>query len=611
MSKSVILGSKEAFDLRSVPFSIKGSYVCVLEDAEDRSLYLSITRSPTTVLQRKNLVKIVPVLDNKELPFEYEATPEKLTIKTFCGTIDICFAAEKQMRIRGEGVGLRFCFKTKLFENASPNENGDMETAFVLIGKLLFVPLKGVLQCSGTWIPSKAKAEDYDINLLPSTETKMFETAIHEYLSNGWRDEKYASFEDCVSSSKKAFEAFKKDRFPKTSRKYEKMADLAAWTVWTHTMRPEGNIKDPAIYMSRMTLSRVSAWQQSFHAMAVAGSDMKEAWRLLLSMFDYQNEDGQLPDTIGEIGISYKAPKPVFQGFALLYILSRGDTGVLKKKDYEVLYEKLSKYTNWWLAKRDRSGSGLPQYYLPGESGWDDASIFREGVPLHSGDLLAHMVMATEACSVLSEKMGDTKAAARWAKESKRLLSVLVDEFWDGEQFISRVVETGEVVDTKSVVTLLPILLGKRLPKKIVDKIAERLSDEEEFMTTGGIVSEAIQSSKFKLDKAFMRGGIVAPVQLLLAMGLKDAGKKELSQKIASRYCDLVCEKGLSISLSPYVFDISTGQYTKKQDAYKEEEWDRAPDRFKKEKKEPETVNDFSSWAASSFLLIAADILGE
>jgi len=53
------------------------------------------------MMERKNLVRIVPVVDNKEISFEYSAEPGKMTIKTYRGTAEICFADKKQIRIRG------------------------------------------------------------------------------------------------------------------------------------------------------------------------------------------------------------------------------------------------------------------------------------------------------------------------------------------------------------------------------------------------------------------------------------------------------------------------------------------------------------------------------
>jgi hypothetical protein len=629
VSKPALLGSGERFDLRAAPYSVRGSYLCIHEAPEDRNLYLSITRSPVIALERKNLIRLTPVLDGKALPFKYAVTPGKLAIETFKGAIEATFASGRQLRIRGEGgVGLRFSFKTIQFENASPKENGDMEIAYIILGKLLFAPLKGAMLCGAKWVPAKARAEDFDLELLPSVETGKFEAAIHEYYSNGMRDGEYASFDSCAASVEREFDEFCKN-YPAVPEQYAQMARLAAWTVWTHSMRPEGRLKSPAVYMSRTFLTRAFGWQQSYQAMA-ASNNIREAWSLLLNMFDYQNEAGQIPDNVGEIGISYMVSKPAMQGFALEHLLSLANTGgraaggasggasalqgvpsaspgeALGLPDYDELYCKLSKFAGWWLSKRDRNSSGIPQYYHADESGWDDATIFKKGLPLQSGDLLAWLALLTEACGTLAEKARRPAGESeRWARESKRLLSILVDEFWNGRQFISRVAETGEIVESGSIAALQPIILGKRLPSHIIDTIASRLSDEREYLTEGGVVSEILGSPDFAAQAGFMRGNIVAPVQLLVVLGLKNAGKTELARAIAERYCDFACKNGLALMLPPYACDPATGLAIKTEDRYDPDDRDKPEDLFKSEKKEAETIHQWTSWAAASFLTVA------
>ena len=612
---TVILGSRMKFDLRSAPFSKKGSFLCILEDSEERCLYLSITRSPINMIERKNLVKITPVLDGNALPYEYEATPGKLTIKTFRGCAEFCFASEKQLRVRGAGFGLRLGFRTRMFENMSPKEDGAMEMAYSMLGKLLFVPLKGSLWSGAKWIPAKAMVEDFNMELLPSVETGEFETAIHEYYSNGMRDKSYAPFDDCAAAVEREFAEFY-NNFPVAVGAtaplpaYAGMAKLAVWTIWTHTIHPGGNIKNPVVFMSRTYLVRAYGWQQGYQTMARRGN-MREAWELLLTMFDYQDSAGQLPDSVGEYGISYRVSKPIIQGFALKYLLSEGGADEITADDCVALYGKLSRFTDWWLTKRDHEKSGIPKYYHPDESGWDDASVFRKGVPLIACDLLAWLALAAEACSDLAGKAGMRDEAAKWEAESKRLIDILVNELWNGSQFVCRVAETGEIVEEDSAVALQPIILGNRLPSYIVDAIAAQLEDGNGFMTRGGVVSEKLDSSEFTLRGGFMRGNIVAPMQLLLALGLKNAGKGELAREIAKRYCGLVCEKGFAVMLSPWEYDPSTGLALKKEELYDPDDWDKAPDIFKREKKESETAAPWSSWTAACFLALLSGVLAD
>ncbi|MCL2069174.1 MAG: hypothetical protein FWH00_04665 [Oscillospiraceae bacterium] len=499
----------------------------------------------------------------------------------------------------------------------SPKEDGSMEMAYVLLGKLLFVPLKGSLWSGAKWIPAKAMVEDFNMEFIPSAETGEFEAAVHEYYSNGMRDSEYAPFDECAAAAGKEFAEYC-EGFPAAPQAYAEMARLAAWTIWTHTILPGGNIKNPVVYMSRTYLIRAYGWQQSYQAMARRGK-MREAWELLLTMFDYQDSAGQLPDSVGEMGIGYRVSKPIIQGLALNYLLgggdaaggSRGDAAdEISPEDCAGLYDKLSRFTDWWLTMRDHEKSGIPKYYHPDESGWDDATVFKKGVPLISCDLLAWLVLASEACAALAKKAGMPDGdATRWEDESKRLLNLLIKELWNGKRFVCRVAETGEVVEEDSAVALQPIILGNRLPADIVDAIAEQLEDGNGFLTRGGVVSEKLDSPEFTIRRGFMKGNIVAPMQLLLALGLKDAGKADLARDIATRYCNLVCEKGFSLMLSPWEYDPSTGLAMNKEDIYDPDDWDKAPDIYKCEKKEDETVELWSSWTAACFLTLLSGVM--
>ncbi len=522
---SVILGSMERFDLRSVPFSTKGSYMCILEDREDRNLYLSISRSPAFTMERKNLIRVVPVVDNKEISFEYSVEPGRMTIKTYRGTAEICFNGHKQIRIRGDGISLRFCFKMRQFEYCSPKENGDFEISYEILGKLLFVPIKGAVWCNAKWNCNTVQTDDFIIDLIPPVETMKFATAIHEYYSNGARDKEYIPFDDCVKTAEEDFEEFYK-RFGKVLEKHSKMAKLAAWTIWTHHMGPKGRLKNSVVYMSRITRVRAFGHQQCYQAMA-SSNNVREAWRMLLTMFDYQNETGQIPNNINDTSISYLAASFPMQGAALDYIFKVSDLGGLKTEDYAELYSKVSRYADWLLTKRDRNRSGIPQYYHADESGWINAAVFKNGRPIQSGDLLAFMVLLTEYCGKLAIMAGIESENSKWMNESGRLLAILENEFWNGRQFISKDAQTGEVVETGLIASLLPIILGKRLREDIINAIANRLANEDEYLTSGNLAAEPD----------------FTPIQHLLLIGLKNAGKEELASKIVNLYCDLVCKK--------------------------------------------------------------------
>ena len=161
------------------------------------------------------------------------------------------------------------------------------------------------------------------------------------------------------------------------------------------------------------------------------------------------------------------------------------------------------------------------------------------------------MVMLCEACSRLAALIGKSTEAEKWMSESKRVLSFLIDELWDGEQFLAKHPGSGKLYKCGSIAQLQPIMLGKRLPAEIVSKLKERLLDENEYLTEYGIATEHLGSDKVVM-RAFTRGAVVAPSQCLLILGLYDAGEEEAARFLAARYLNALMIKGLALGIHHY-----------------------------------------------------------
>jgi hypothetical protein len=95
-----------------------------------------------------------------------------------------------------------------------------------------------------------------------------------------------------------------------------------------------------------------------------------------------------------------------------------------------------------------------------------------------------------------------------------------------------------------------PIILGKRLPQGIIDKIALDLSNPNTFFTSRGFVSESLESEFYDVNGPFMLGMILAPVQLMIILGLYNAGKTEFAQEAIRRWCDTALELGAPLAVT-------------------------------------------------------------
>ena len=544
-----MFGTNKQFSLERLTFSTRGAFLSIYQNVEDGQLYFTVCRGRKELLERPNLLRLSTVADGEEVPFIYECDEARLVFKADQGTVEFAYETPQLMRIRTKGMSLKVSYVSEMHDGGHVRENGEVEIGFTYIGKLLFSPVSGKMNNNVSWNFRKVCPNSFDIVLSPD-ESGTGEMAVYEYYSNGRAETEYPAFDDVVQARYDEFAEFR-SKYPAVPEVYEETAKKAIYMIWTLMLGPRGYLKNPIVYMHKLFMNRAFGWHQGFHALAMR-NDPITAWNLCFAMFDYQNEAGLVPDHVSDqLEDVWVATKPPIYGYAVCKMLDEFDLSGLTEADYAAAYDKLSRFTNWWFTHHDRAGTGYPAYYHPDESGYDESTAFNGGIPVHSPDLLSYMVFSCEACARLAEKLGDTAAAEQWNAEAKRVLDYLVNELWDGEQFLSRLTTDGSLYKCGAVVQLQPIMLGSRLPQEIVDKLTERLMDPEEFLTDYGTSTENLKSDKLVV-KAFTRGAVVAPTQMLICFGMFDAGKTEEARKLSIRYLNALMHKGLALGIHSY-----------------------------------------------------------
>ena len=190
---------------------------------------------------------------------------------------------------------------------------------------------------------------------------------------------------------------------------------------------------------------------------------------------------------------------------------------------------------------RDDDHDGIPQYEHGDECGMEDTSTFRLSLTMETPDLSADLVILYEALGDLALRIGKGREEAEeWYQKSRDLLKRMIDTFWDGEKFISMVSGTHQRVDRDyGILGYLPVVLGKRLPQEIIDKLAADLAVENDILSPYGFDKERMYARELSLvADEWVRGYIYPANNLLLVTGLHDAGKKEQAREAARRLCD-------------------------------------------------------------------------
>ena len=354
------------------------------------------------------------------------------------------------------------------------------------------------------------------------------------------------TFEQAIRAAAAAFTAFA-DRIAPWRGERTPAATLAAYVLWSATVRPAGFLTRPAILMSKHWMNKVWSWDHCFNALALAGGEADLAWHQFVLPFDYQDPAGALPDSVTHSEVLYNYVKPPIHGWTLSLLRRRLTS--LTHADLEETYRHLERWTEYWLGRR-AAGSPLPHYHHGNDSGWDNATTFDAARVVESADLAAFLVLQMREIAGLAEHIGKPDAGLRWHDESRRLLTRMLELLWTGERFAARIVATGQLRTSESLLDVMPIVLGDLLPGHVHTALAREV---RRHLSEHGPATETLGSPRYSAD-GYWRGPIWAPSTVLIEDGLRRAGHVELADEVSRRFRALCETSGFAEN-----FDATTG----------------------------------------------------
>ena len=563
-----MFGTYERFNFVRATFARKYSPQFIIEDFyRPGQLRLGDYRGGEPHLTSNYLFDIKPLVNNIPVGYAYFADEGSLIVKaeTCCAQVEFALTDRGYMRVRGAGAGLRLELRSAVDGNARacrgyyalPDGSG-WEADFGKNGKLFFDVLSGSFSANCVYDDEKSEYTAVAFDLLPDSDTCEFEAAIYGYTGRNIVNVcKYESFDELVEYNRADFARFC-EKYPQMPRAYTETAKYAAWAVWSHVASTTNEIVEPVILWQNSLITSAAAWQQSYNAMAMI-NDPDEAWRLICTLFNYQDETtGRLPGMFAYSG-GTRGVQPPFQGFALDHIFRMIGDDFLTPSECERMYPKWARWTNYWTTYRTAGyGDDRTAIRSPGESGWDDATNCQDGFPLEDPNNMAFLVLMFECAARLARGCGKSGEADEWERRAKKLTQTLIDDYWDGEKFASRV--KGKNVEALSLVCYQPIILGKRLPQHIIDKVAEKLIAEGDWLTEIGLASESMKSNRATFGPSFVLGRVAAPQNMIFAVGLHAAGKHKEADIIARRFCDQADREGMILGYAPYDYFPLTGE---------------------------------------------------
>ena len=281
-----------------------------------------------------------------------------------------------------------------------------------------------------------------------------------------------------------------------------------------------------------------SQWQLCQNAVALQ-ENFDVALDLLLAPLDRASEEGQLADSYDDFAVETQMIKPPIHGWAIKQIMKHHD--LLKecpKDKLEMLDKGVGAWGDWFMNYKDDDGDGLPTLEHGDECGLDDSTLFLEHMQVTSPDLAAYLVILFEAVGDLAKLLNKPEAEAQaWYDKSTGLLKRMIDKLWDGEHFVGLVPGTNEKLYSGSIVHYIPAILGNRLPKNIIDKMVDDLTDTEKFLSPYGLASEDMTSDYYYPNgMSIGRGVVVPPAMIYICTGLWETHRREDARLITENY---------------------------------------------------------------------------
>jgi len=421
-------------------------------------------------------LRIEPLEGGERVPYTYAVTESLLELTTEKGT-KVKFAIDKDVqaiRITGKGA-----FRLNAVQAMAGTSSLILPEGLILRSpsmRYLFTAKKGKITCDDSFVLHKRQTVMAVIDVEP--ENNEFELCVFDRVLETEVPVVTKTLEECAAENSAAFQAFV-DSLLDLPDEWKGVKAKLAYPIWLcHRILDGREVIVENKYSSRNTNAKL---------MAIASLAFKDAAKAI---------DMILSCPVDLPPVAAIAVERLFEDNLLND--SRGDI-------FRV-YAALDAIARKCISERSVDGEGLSFYAYRFESGEEKSpAFFRAGEPVLAPDLNAYLVIAGEYLGKLAHLEYDVAAGRKWEAYAKALKPKLIAELWNGEDFIGKNAYSGEVSGPDKLLSLVPAVLGSRLPAEIIGKLAEKIDQETAASAIG----------------------------LLIVRGLCLAGEKEAAQAIA------------------------------------------------------------------------------
>ncbi|MCX3287940.1 trehalase family glycosidase [Streptomyces sp. NEAU-H22] len=544
--------SGPAFSVHDIPFSTHGSWFdispVVAEKTYAEDLHLVSHQNGMHAVLR--LVPLDPATGDRA-DTRVDTTPGLLSWTGTTGRIDLSYESPDTVRLRGSGLGIGVEAAAQTLTPFSgtyffrdPAADAHVFTSYETGRRYRVTVLSGTVTDAG----AQTLGGGHRGLTMTAAANGPWEIAIEELDTARPPYASPATFDAITESARSSFADFVDQVAPWRSAATP-AAELAAYVVWSATVRPTGLVTRPAVLMSKHWMDKVWSWDHCFNALALAPGCPELALDQFALPFDHQDDSGALPDSVTHSEVLYNFVKPPIHGWTFGHLRRRLPTPPGPAELAET-YGRLERWTRFWLTARRAPGADLPHYQHGNDSGWDNATTFDPARVVESADLAAFLVLQLRELATLATALDKPDEAIRWTRTAEETQAALLDQLWATDGFVARAVDTGETWSSSSLLDLMPVVLGEHLPADVGSTLADHI---KAHLTPYGLATELPTSPHYLAD-GYWRGPIWAPATVLIEDGLRRAGHERLADDISARFRALCETHGFAEN-----FDALTG----------------------------------------------------
>ncbi|MDH6611735.1 hypothetical protein M2164_007370 [Streptomyces sp. SAI-208] len=532
--------SGPAFSVQDIPFSTHGSWFGIspvlAEKTRAEDLHLVSHQNGMHAVLR--LVPLDPATGERAETL-VEATPALLSWTGPAGRVDLTYETPDTVRLRGAGAPLRISAAAPTLTPFSgtyfyrePAADAHVFTSYETGCRYRITVLSGTLtEVFGSQALGSA---DRGVTVAAAADGG-WEIAVEEIDTARPAYVPTAAFGKVVEAARNAFADFVDTVAPWRSGDTP-AAELAAYVLWSATVSPAGLVTRPGVLMSKHWMDKVWSWDHCFNALALAPGCPELAWDQFQLPFDHQDGSGALPDSVTHSEVLRNFVKPPIHGWAFGHLRRRLPTPP-GRAELAGTYDRLERWTEFWLTARRAPGAALPHYQHGNDSGWDNATTFDPERVVVTADLAAFLTLQLRELADLATQLERPADAVRWTRAAEETQRAMLDQLWTGERFVAQGVDSSDTWGSSSLLDLMPIVLGEHLPDDVSEVLAGRI---EAHLTPYGLATE-LPASPHYLSDGYWRGPIWAPATVLVEDGLRRGGHHRLADEISARFRAL-CE---------------------------------------------------------------------